>query len=1167
MALADVSLDDKYTLESGRIFATGTQALVRLPMEQRRRDIAAGLNTAGFISGYRGSPIAGYDMELWRAKEFLKRHDIHFEPGLNEDLAATSVWGSQQVNLFPGAKHDGVFSIWYGKAPGLDRSMDAVRHGTFAGSSPHGGVLVLVGDDHDAESSTLATQSEHSFASMMMPVLHPASVQEYIDYGLLGFAMSRYAGLWVGFKCLTETIDSSASISVDPDRLRIIIPDDENEMPADGLAIRLGDNRLEAEARMHRHKLYAALRFARANNIDRIVIDSPKPRLGILTCGKSYLDVRQALDDLGIDEALAAEIGLRVYKAGMVWPLERSGARAFAEGLEEVLVVEEKRAIMENQLRAELYNWKESVRPRIVGKFDENQDWLMPAEGVLTPALVARVIASRIERFHTSVRITERVADIEAKERALATTPPKIERIPYFCSGCPHNTSTKVPDGSRAEAGIGCHWMALLMNRRTATFSHMGGEGVNWIGQAPFTDVNHVFVNLGDGTYHHSGILAIRASIYAGVNATYKVLYNDAVAMTGGQPQSITPPQIARQVLAEGARKCVIVTDDPRKYARERGVPSEVTVHHRDELEARQRELRDIEGVTVLIYDQTCAAELQRRRKRGAAPEPEERVFINTDVCEDCGDCSVKSNCISVEPVETEFGRKRRINQSSCNKDYSCLNGFCPSFVTVSGATLRKAHVESDLLDEFVAELPAPETPALDKPFNVLIAGIGGTGVVTIGALLGMAAHIEGHGASVLDQVGLTQKNGAVVTHVRVGGAPEDIYSSRIADGLADLLLGCDAVVAGGGEARRKIGKGHTRAIVNSHRAPTGAFSLDPDTGFPDAELFGSIREATGDNLCELVEATRMASGLLGDAIATNLFMVGYAIQRGLIPVTLEALEKAIELNGVSVVSNKQALAWGRVYAADPARVEKAATPATPIAAAERFSATLEEIIERRAELLCAYQDESYAARYRGLVETARRAEATRAPGADGLAEAVARNAAKLMAYKDEYEVARLYTDGAFADRLAAAFEGDLSLRFHLAPPLLARKDPLTGEAHKREFGPWVLSVFKLLARLKGLRGGAFDIFGHTAERRAERRLIEEYFTLIEDIAAGLKPENHATAVELAAIPARIRGFGHIKLDSIKAAKDRQRGLLDRFRKGDAPAAVATVRTPVGAAE
>ena len=1154
MPLADVSLDDKYALESGPIFASGIQALVRLPMEQRRRDLVAGLNTAGFISGYRGSPIAGYDMELWRAKEFLEKNQIHFQPGLNEDLAATAVWGSQQVNLFPGGRYDGVFSIWYGKAPGLDRSMDAVRHGHFAGVGKNGGVLMLVGDDHDAESSTLATQSEQNFAALMMPVLHPSSVQEYIEYGLLGIAMSRFAGLWVGFKCLTETIDSSASILIDPARINIVLPEDA-KIPPDGLGIRLGDDRLASEARMHEYKIYAALNFARANRIDRIVMDSPTPRLGILTSGKSYLDVRQALADLGIDDRLAAEIGLRVYKVGMPWPLERSGVRAFADGLEEVLVIEEKRAVMENQLRAELYNWNEKVRPRIVGKFDENHEWLMPSSGVLTPASVAKVIAGRIARFHSSPQIDERLAEIEAKERSLALDPPKILRTPYFCSGCPHNSSTKVPDGSRAEAGIGCHWMALLMNRRTETFSHMGGEGVNWIGQAPFTDENHVFVNLGDGTYHHSGILAIRASIYAGVNATYKVLYNDAVAMTGGQPQPVTPPQIAAQVLAEGVKKCVVVTDDTGKYPRRHDLPAGVTVHHRHELDAIQRELREIPGVTVLIYDQTCAAELRRRRKRGIAIDPDTRVFINEAVCEGCGDCSDKSNCVSIEPVETEFGRKRKINQSSCNKDYSCLEGFCPSFVTIQGAKPRRLHLDPAVLDELTENLPAPEQPSLDEPYNVLISGIGGTGVVTIGALIGMAAHMEGHGVSVLDQVGLAQKNGAVVTHVRVARDRDSIFASRIADGRADLLLGCDAIVAGGVESRRKIGRGVTRTVVNTHMAPTGAFTLDADASYHETELLDSIRGSAGDNLTEFVDATEIATALMGDAISTNLFLVGYAIQRGLIPVSLAAFERAIELNGVAVDANKQAVAWGRVQASDPAQVEKYVAQNRPAAAPP--SQSLDDIVAVRTRLLTDYQDEAYARRYAALVQTIQAAEQLLAPGKTGLAEAVARYGAKLMAYKDEYEVARLFVSEDFSTRLSSRLEGDFKLQFHLAPPLIAKRDPLTGEPRKRAFGPWVMTVFRLLAPLKNLRGGPFDVFGRTEERRIERRLIEDYFTVVGEIATSLTPENHDVALALASVPEHIRGFGPVKLRHLETAKTEESRLLAQFRAGDSPPGVA----------
>ncbi len=1156
MTLATVSLDDKYALEEGRVFLTGTQALVRLALEQRRRDAAGGLNTAGFISGYRGSPLGGYDMELWRAKEFLERNHIHFEPGVNEDLAATAVWGSQQVGLYPRARYDGVFGIWYGKSPGLDRSMDAMRHASSAGTAPNGGVLALVGDDHGAASSTLAGQSEHAFQSLMMPVLHPASVQEYIDYGLFGFAMSRFSGVWVGFKCLTQTVESSASIAVGPDRLEIVIPDDV-EVPDGGLNIRLREERHDAEIRQHRHTVYAALNFARANRIDRVVIDGPRPRLGILTAGKSYLDVRQALDDLGIDEDTAAEIGLTIYKAGMVWPLERSGVREFAHGLEEVLVVEEKRAVMENQLREQLYNWPDTVRPRVVGKFDENDEWLLPSAGEQSPAMVARVIAARIARFHTGPRIADRLAEIDAKERSLAATPAVIERMPYFCSGCPHNTSTKVPDGSRASAGIGCHWMSLYMDRGTETFTHMGGEGANWIGQSPFTDEGHVFVNLGDGTYHHSGLLAIRAAVEAGVTVTYKILCNDAVAMTGGQPQTTTPQQIAAQVLAEGVAKVVAVADHPEKYGHRPGYPKGVAIHPRGELDQVQRDLRETKGVTVVVYDQTCAAELRRRRKRGTAPDPDVRVFINEDVCEGCGDCSAKSNCVSIEPIETELGRKRVINQSSCNKDMSCLEGFCPSFVTLTGAAPRKVAAGANELDDIVADIPQPERPSLEAPYDILVTGIGGTGVITIGALLAMAAHIEGSGVTVLDQTGLAQKNGAVMSHIRIAADPEAIHAVKIADGGASLVLGCDAVVAASPDALGRIGRGTTRTVVNQHLAPTAAFTLDPDAEFGGETLFDVIRDAAGANLTEMVDATRLATALIGDAIATNLFMVGYAAQRGLIPVSIEAIERAIELNGVAVEANTRALAWGRAHAVDPDRVERIAAAAMPARRDAKPERSLDEIIEHRAELLTAYQNSAYARRYRDLVALAARAEADKGKGLTGFAEAVAVNAAKLMAYKDEYEVARLYTDAAFRERLEAQFEGDLRPRVYLAPPLLARPDPTTGEPKKRAFGPWVFTLFKVLARLKGLRGGPLDVFAHTAERRAERRLIEDYFATVQETAEALNPEKHALAVGLARLPEKIRGFGPVKMRSIETAEREREALMAALRAPDVPATAA----------
>ncbi|WP_428247654.1 indolepyruvate ferredoxin oxidoreductase family protein [Ferrovibrio sp.] len=1154
--LTNVTLDDKYTLEKGRVFLTGTQALVRLPMLQRKRDLLAGLNTGCFISGYRGSPLGMFDQQLWKARKFLKENHIHFQPGLNEDMAATSVWGSQQVGMFPGANYDGVFGVWYGKGPGVDRAMDVFKHANSAGTSPNGGVLALCGDDHGAASSTLAHQSEHMMMAAMIPMLNPASVQEFLDYGLIGWAMSRYAGIWVGFKCQTETVESSASVSIDPERLVLQYPTD-FAMPEGGLNIRWPDGVLDQELRLQQHKVYAALAFARANKIDRVVIDSPRARLGIITTGKSYLDVRQALDELGIDDKLAAEIGIRLYKVGMVWPLEREGARHFAEGLEEVLVVEEKRAMIENQLKEQLYNWREDVRPRVVGKFDENHDWILPSAGEINPGMVARAIYNRIKRFYTNPLMEERIAFLEQKAREKNVLKVTTQRTPYFCSGCPHNTSTRVPEGSRAAAGIGCHFMALWMNRETATFTQMGGEGVPWVGQAPFTNEKHIFANLGDGTYFHSGLLAVRQSIAAKVNITYKILYNDAVAMTGGQQHDgvLTPASITQQVYGEGAKKIIVVTDDPDKYPVDTPWAPGVTIRHRDELDAVQKELREIEGCTVLVYDQTCAAEKRRRRKRGTFPDPQKRAFINDAVCEGCGDCSVKSNCVSVEPLETELGRKRKINQSACNKDFSCVNGFCPSFVTVHGGRLKRAKVqagktgpsEADIA-AMIEKLPKPEVPGLEQPYNILITGIGGTGVVTIGQILGMAAHLEGYGTSVLDFTGLAQKNGAVLSHVRIASDPQDIHAVRVAAGGADLVLGCDMVVAASPDALDKMHSGATRVVINSHRTPTAAFTLNPNIQFDEIGMVQAIRKAAGDNLSEFLEGTRIATALMGDAIATNMFMLGYAVQRGLIPLKLEAVLKAIELNGATVEGNIRALNWGRLYAQDPKLVEGIARPAIPPAELQVFATSLEDIVAKRYDLLVAYQDKAYAEKYKALVESVRQAETAKAKGFTGLAETVARYAYKLMAYKDEYEVARLYTDGDFKAKLNAQFEGDFTLEFHLAPPLLTKDDPQTGLPKKMQFGPWMLKAFGLLARFKHLRGTALDIFGYTEERKTERQLIKDYEKLLAELCANLTPANHALALELAAIPEEIRGYGHVKLKHLQAAKEKEAALLASFR-------------------
>jgi indolepyruvate ferredoxin oxidoreductase len=1151
LVFGDYALEDRYRLDKGRVYLTGIQALVRLPMMQRQRDLKAGLNTGGFISGYRGSPLGMYDNALWGAKRYLKENNIHFQPGLNEDLAATAVWGSQQTTLFPTASVDGVFGIWYGKGPGVDRSMDVLKHGNAAGTAQYGGVIALAGDDHGCQSSTLPHQSEQVFAAAMIPVVNPATVQEYLDFGILGFAMSRYSGCWIGFKAISETVESGASVWVDPERIQIVLPTD-FQLPPGGLGIRNPDAPLEQERRLHGPKMAAVRAFVRANGFDRTVIDPPQARIGIMTTGKAYLDTRQALEDLGLSDERCRALGIRLYKVGVTWPLEPDGARRFAEGLQEVIVIEEKRSNLEDQLVRILYNAPADRRPHVIGKTDADGAVLFPSEGELTPTGVAVVIANRLmQHGGESPELKQRLARLEAKEKLLNAPPPKVARTPYFCSGCPHNTSTRVPDGSRAMAGIGCHGMAVWMpERRTSLISHMGGEGVTWVGQAQFTTEKHVFQNLGDGTYYHSGLMAIRQSAAAGVNITYKILYNDAVAMTGGQPHDgpLTVPEITRQVEAEGARKIVVVTDEPDKYPLNAGFAHGVTIRHRDDLDAVQKELREIPGLTVLVYDQTCAAEKRRRRKRGTFPDPDKRVFINDAVCEGCGDCSDKSNCVSVKPLETELGRKRQIDQSNCNKDFSCLNGFCPSFVTVHGGTPAKAKRPGLKLvqDDPFEALPLPTMRPLSEAYGILVTGIGGTGVITVGALIGMAAHLEGKGCTVLDFTGLAQKNGAVMSHVRLAPKPEDLHAVRIAAGGANLVLGCDMVVAASPAVLSRIEPGVTRAVINGYMTPVAAFVMNGDMDLGTEAMMKSIRDAAGNEAVSFVDGTGLATAILGDSIATNLFMLGYAWQKGLVPLSLDALMRAIELNGVAVETSKRTFAWGRLAAHNIAAVQAAAKPTLRV---EKPAArTLSEIVAKRVELLTAYQDKAYAERYRGFVERVAAVEKERARGRPGLAEAVAKALYKLMAYKDEYEVARLYTDGAFLAKLGAQFEGNYTLGFHLAPPLFADRDPENGQLKKREYGPWMLSAFRVLASLKRLRGTLFDVFGYTEERKMERRLIAEYEATVDSLLATLDQDNHGLAVQIASVPETMRGFGHIKEKNVVAAKAREASLLAAYR-------------------
>jgi len=1187
---AAASLDDKYTTAAGRVYLTGYQALVRLLMIQRERDRAAGLNTAGFVSGYRGSPLGGLDLSLWKAREHLASHEVVFQPGINEDLAATAVWGSQQVALSPKARVQGVFAMWYGKGPGVDRCGDVFRHANAAGSSRFGGVLAIAGDDHAAKSSTLPHQTDHFFKSMMMPVLAPAGVQEYLDFGVHGWALSRYSGCWVAFKALADTVETSASVDVDPLRVVTVEPSD-FALPPDGLNLRWPDPPLVQEKRLLHFKLYAALAYCRANGLNRIVIDSPQPRLGIITSGKSYLDVRQAFDDLGIDEALAAEIGIRLYKVGMVWPLEADGVRHFAAGLDEILVVEEKRQLLEYQLKEELYNWREDVRPRVIGKFDEkgewamiatrgadgrvtvdHGEWLLPAAGELSPALIARVIAARIGRYVTSERIESRLAFLSAKEQDLSRRVFAIDRVPTFCPGCPHNLSTMVPAGSRATAGIGCHYMATFMpDRRTGAFTHMGGEGVPWVGQAPFTDEPHIFANLGDGTYFHSGVLAIRQAVAAfnrpghgrqpTSGITYKILFNDAVAMTGGQPVDgeLTVPRLLRQLQAEGVGTIVLVTDGTERPWHVADIPHGVEIRHRDELDTIQRELRSLAGVSVLVFDQTCAAEKRRRRKRGSYPDPQTRVFINEAVCEGCGDCGRASNCMAILPVETEFGRKRQIDQSACNKDYSCMNGFCPSFVTIEGGRLRRGRASAVDGSNFPA-LPAPVLPTTAQPWGILVTGVGGTGVITIGALIGMAAHLDGKGVTVLDMTGLAQKGGSVYSHIRIADRPDELHAVRIAVGEANTVIGGDVIVTASVDALAKMAAGTTRGVVNCSETPTSEFTRNPDWAFPLDKMQAAIVEAVGqrdgETGCDFLDAHRLATALMGDAIATNLFLLGYAWQKGWVPVSEHSLDQAIVLNGAAIEMNRQALLWGRRAAIDLAAVERAATPA-PVVPLHRE--TVDERIAHRAAILGDYQDAAYAQRYLDLVARVRAAEARL--GSQPLTEAVVDNFFKLLAYKDEYEVARLFSDPAFWAQIDAGFEGDFQVHFHLAPTFLARPDPATGHIAKRRFGPWLKTGLRWLARLRRLRGTPFDPFGYHPERKAERALIAQYESDLGLLLESLDAARLPLAIQLARLPDEIRGYGHVKQWSMKHAAEKREALLGQWRDAGRPTAGHSPRT------
>ena len=1182
-----VSLDDKYTQNHGPAFMSGVQALVRLPMLQRVRDLQVGKNTAGFISGYRGSPLGTYDQSLVKAQKHLAAHHIVFQPGVNEELAATALWGTQQLGFAPPGsnKYDGVFGIWYGKGPGVDRCSDVFKHANMAGTTPWGGVIAVAGDDHIAKSSTAAHQSDHIFKACGFPVFFPSNVQEILDLGLHAFAMSRFSGVWAGMKTIQEIVESSATVWVEPNRVQIVTPTD-FALPPGGLHIRWPDTALEQEARLMDYKWYAALAYIRANRLNYNVIEGQNDRFGIISSGKAFNDTRQALIDLGLDDATCRRLGIRLHKVGVVWPLEAQLTREFATGLQEILVVEEKRQVIEYQLKEELYNWRPDVRPTVLGKFNEvdtedrygaGGEWSMPnptantllrANADLSPALIARAIAQRIKKLgldaDTAARIDAQLAILQAKEQAMHAIELKSgqgpQRQPWFCSGCPHNTSTRVPEGSRAMAGIGCHFMTIWMDRDTVGFTQMGGEGVPWVGQQPFSNDRHMFANLGDGTYFHSGLLAVRQSIAAGVNITYKILYNDAVAMTGGQqvgerPEGHSVVQIAQSMRAEGAVKITIVTDEPDKYAAVQGLPEGIAIQHRDTLDAVQRAFREIKGTTVIVYDQTCATEKRRRRKRGSLVDPARRVVINEAVCEGCGDCSVQSNCISVEPLETELGRKRQINQSSCNKDLSCVKGFCPSFVTVEGGKLRKPKPSTS--GDVAATWPSLPEPAVadlaQAPggvWGIVVAGVGGTGVITIGQLLGMAAHIEGKGIVTQDAGGLAQKGGATWSHVLIGSSQDAIRTTRVGMASADLIIGCDPIVVAGKETLVRMRPGRTHVALNSHSTPTAGFVKNANWVNPGEQCVADIAGVVGEDGLGTFNADALALHILGDSIYANPMMLGFAWQKGWIPLERASLMRAIELNGVAVDNNRSAFDWGRRAAADPTAVQRLLLPAQTIAFTPRRKPgkeSLEAMLAYRVDYLTQYQNTAYAEQYRSFVERVRSAEVALNVGdALPLTEAVARYLFKLMAYKDEYEVARLHSDAAFAAKVQAQFEGDFQLRYHLAPPLFAQTNE-RGELQKARYGAWMGTVFKLLAGAKFLRGSGLDVFGFSEERRTERALVGEYRSALESVLPKLTAANRDAAAAFARVPEQIRGFGHVKARHLAAARQQWTLLLEAF--------------------
>ncbi len=1140
-----VKLSDKFEINKGRIFINGSQAIARLAFIQKSLDSAAGLNTSGFISGYRGSPMGLIDATLWQMQERLNDADIVFQPGVNEDLAATAIWGTQQYNFFQKPLVDGVFSFWYGKGPGIDRSGDALRHANLAGTHKNGGVLVFYGDDHPGKSSTVVCQSEPALAAIHIPSLYPSNVEEIIEFGVLGWALSRYCGLWIGIKCINETVEQTQTVDIDIENFNINLPDRGasanivNLTP--GFTPPVGQDMI-----LKRHRLPLVHKFVRANNIDKVKLNG-KGGLGIVTSGKTYEDVLQAMNLIGLNNEKAEKLGIGIYKVGCIWPLEPLGLKEFAKDRPELLFIEEKDAFIEDQAAKLLIN--EKKHPQLIGKFDADGNAIFVSDELLDPLQIGQAIAARLrENGRQDNEIDSYCDQLTAIANTKASFPsngPDLPmRLPYFCSGCPHNTSTKVPQGSLAMAGIGCHAIALFYRQDTLPPTQMGGEGMNWVGASHFSGTNHMFQNLGDGTYYHSGLLAIRAAVAAGINITYKILYNDAVAMTGGQPIDgpISVAQMIRQVKGEGIVKCVLVTDSPLNYKKINDFPKNIEIYHRDQLDFVQKQMREIEGTSVLIYEQTCAAEKRRRRKRGTFPNPAKRIFINDSVCEGCGDCSVQSTCVSIQPLDTPFGVKRKIDQSGCNKDYSCLKGFCPSFVTILGAepAKRTGIIQIDTMMDLV---PEPKVAVIENQnMSIMIAGIGGTGVITVGAILGMAAYMENKACSIYDMTGLSQKNGAVFSHLRIAQDNEGIATQRIGVGEADLVMGFDLLAALSGDAAVTYSNQRTKLVGNSDVTLTSAFQFDRNASIDKDQVTGVIRAKSLPGHSHFIDATNIALKLCGDTLASNMFMVGFALQKGLLPVSCEAIIEAIKLNGVAVSFNLTALSYGRLYSHAPDKIEAL------LGQDEPAIETLDTLIKSRIEHLSDYQNVAYAAKFIKRVEQIKAAEMAVDPSSIELTKAVVLNLSKLMSYKDEYEVARLYSDPAFLKKIQDQFETGFKLKFNLAPPLFSKKDRSTGQPLKSEYGSWVMILFKILSKMKGLRGGAFDVFARTNERKMERKLIEDYNDMLDLIVAKLNLDNFQTALKLANLPDQIRGFGHVKTQSITALEAKKTRLLKSLK-------------------